>query len=147
MTKTLADTWHMTMRHVMELLRQPIWIFVTLVQPIIWLLLFGALFESVTDIPGFGSDNYIEFREKPYEQFLAAKAAKQETTLLELLVEGGQGSSSEFYRQGEPIQPGYDGCHSFSIPIRNTQARPDLLRAVKKELDCRERHDVLKRRE
>jgi hypothetical protein len=42
-------------------------------------------------------DNYIEFREKPYEQFLAAKAAKQETTLLELLVRGGQGSASEFY--------------------------------------------------
>ena len=43
-------------------------------------------------------DNYIEFREKPYEQFLAAKAAKQETTLLELLVREGQGSASEFYR-------------------------------------------------
>ena len=32
-----------------------------LVQPMIWLLLFGALFEAVTDIPGFGSDNYIQF--------------------------------------------------------------------------------------
>src|SRR5215217_5194905 len=39
-------------------------------------------------------DNYIEFREKPYEQFLAAKAAKQESTLLELLVHQGQGSAS-----------------------------------------------------
>ena len=28
---------------------------------VIWLLLFGALFETVTDIPGFGSDNYIQF--------------------------------------------------------------------------------------
>ncbi len=45
-------------------------------------------------------DNYIEFRAKPYEQFLAAKAAKQETTLLELLVHEGQGSASEFYRRG-----------------------------------------------
>ncbi len=27
----------------------------------IWLLLFGALFETVTDIPDFGSDNYIQF--------------------------------------------------------------------------------------
>jgi hypothetical protein len=45
-------------------------------------------------------DNYIEFRAKPYEQFLAAKAAKQESTLLELLVHGGQGSASEFYRPG-----------------------------------------------
>ena len=44
-------------------------------------------------------DNYIEFRVKPYEQFLAAKAAKQESTLLELLVHQGQGSASEFYRQ------------------------------------------------
>jgi hypothetical protein len=44
-------------------------------------------------------ENYIEFRAKPYEQFLAAKAAKQESTLLELLVRQGQGSASEFYRQ------------------------------------------------
>lgn len=45
-------------------------------------------------------DNYIEFRAKPYEQFLAAKAAKQESTLLEMLVQGGQGPASEFYRRG-----------------------------------------------
>src|SRR4029077_16769548 len=45
-------------------------------------------------------DNYIEFRPKPYEQFLKAKATKQEATLLELLVHQGQGSASEFYRQG-----------------------------------------------
>jgi ABC-2 type transport system permease protein len=51
----------MTIRHVMELLRQPWWILVNLIQPVIWLLLFGALFETVTDIPGFGTDSYIEF--------------------------------------------------------------------------------------
>jgi ABC-2 type transport system permease protein len=61
MIKAISDTRHMTMRHVMELLRQPWWIFVNLVQPVIWLLLFGALFESVTDIPGFGSTDYIQF--------------------------------------------------------------------------------------
>jgi ABC-2 type transport system permease protein len=61
MIKAIADTRHMTMRHVMELLRQPWWILVNLVQPVIWLLLFGALFESVTDIPGFGSTDYIQF--------------------------------------------------------------------------------------
>ncbi|MGO9468015.1 MAG: hypothetical protein ACLQVF_28105 [Isosphaeraceae bacterium] len=44
-------------------------------------------------------DNYIEFRAKPYEQFLEAKAAKQESTLLESLVRQGQGSASEFYSQ------------------------------------------------
>jgi ABC-2 type transport system permease protein len=61
MTKTIADTRYMTVRHVMELLRQPWWIFVNLVQPVIWLLLFGALFETVSDIPGWGSESYIEF--------------------------------------------------------------------------------------
>jgi ABC-2 type transport system permease protein len=59
--KALRDTQHMTVRHLMALWRQPWWIAVSLVQPVIWLLLFGALFETVTDIPGFGSDNYIQF--------------------------------------------------------------------------------------
>ncbi len=59
--KALRDTQHMTVRHLMALWRQPWWIAVSLVQPVIWLLLFGALFKSVTDIPGFGSSNYIQF--------------------------------------------------------------------------------------
>jgi ABC-2 type transport system permease protein len=59
--KVLRDTGHMTVRHLMALWRQPWWIAVSLVQPVIWLLLFGALFKAVTDIPGFGSSNYIEF--------------------------------------------------------------------------------------
>jgi hypothetical protein len=44
-------------------------------------------------------DNYIKFRAKPYEKFLAATAAKQESTLLDLLSHQGQGSGSEFYHQ------------------------------------------------
>jgi ABC-2 type transport system permease protein len=59
--RAIADSSHMARRHVMELVRQPWWILVNLVQPVIWLLLFGALFETITDVPGFGSDNYIEF--------------------------------------------------------------------------------------
>jgi ABC-2 type transport system permease protein len=61
MTAVANDTWQMTLRHLRALIRQPIWIFVTLVQPVIWLLLFGALFEKVTEIPGFTSGNYIDF--------------------------------------------------------------------------------------
>jgi ABC-2 type transport system permease protein len=59
--KAVRDTAHMTVRHLMALWRQPWWIAVSLVQPVIWLLLFGALFESVTNIPGFVSTNYIQF--------------------------------------------------------------------------------------
>jgi hypothetical protein len=43
-------------------------------------------------------DNYIKYRAKPYEKFLQATAAEQESTLLDMLVR--QGSASEFYRQG-----------------------------------------------
>src|SRR5918912_368108 len=58
---TLArHTFYMT-RHVRELLRQPWWIAVTLVQPVIWLLLYGALFKKVVEIPGFHGGSYIEF--------------------------------------------------------------------------------------
>jgi ABC-2 type transport system permease protein len=59
--KALQDTAHLATRHLMALWRQPWWIAIALMQPIIWLLLFGALFQAITDIPGFGSDNYIQF--------------------------------------------------------------------------------------
>lgn len=59
--KAVSDIAHMTVRHLMALWRQPWWIAISLVQPVIWLLLFGALFQTVADIPGFGSDNYIQF--------------------------------------------------------------------------------------
>lgn len=57
----LRHTWVMTVRHVMRLVRQPWYIAVTLVQPIVWLLLYGALFRKAVEIPGFKSDSYIEF--------------------------------------------------------------------------------------
>ena len=58
---TLEHGFYMMNRHLLNLWRQPIWIAVTLVQPIIWLLLYGALFKSVTRIPGFHSHSYIQF--------------------------------------------------------------------------------------
>jgi ABC-2 type transport system permease protein len=57
----IAHTRYMTMTHLRQLWRQPWWIAVSLVQPVIWLLLFGALFQSVADLPGFGSDDYIVY--------------------------------------------------------------------------------------
>lgn len=57
----VADTFHLLIRHVRTTLRIPIWIVVTLTQPVIWLTLYGQLFRRVVDIPGFGSDSYIQF--------------------------------------------------------------------------------------
>jgi ABC-2 type transport system permease protein len=58
---TLAHSRYMTLRHLRELWRQPWYVAITLVQPVIWLLLFGALFKRVVEIPGFGGGNYIDF--------------------------------------------------------------------------------------
>jgi ABC-2 type transport system permease protein len=58
---TLTHSWFMTIRHIRALIRQPIWVFITLVQPLIWLLLYGALFKRVVEIPGFGAGSYLDF--------------------------------------------------------------------------------------
>ena len=57
----IQQTLHMTARHLRELWRQPWFVAVTLVQPVIWLLLFGALFKKVVEIPGFQATSYIQF--------------------------------------------------------------------------------------
>jgi ABC-2 type transport system permease protein len=49
------------LRYIRVLLRTPAWIGISLVQPVIWLLLFGALFERTADIPGFAGGSYVEF--------------------------------------------------------------------------------------
>jgi ABC-2 type transport system permease protein len=51
----------MTVRHLRALARQPWYIAISLVQPVIWLVLFGALFERVVELPGFGDDSYVDF--------------------------------------------------------------------------------------
>jgi len=51
----------MTTRHLREIWRQPWYVAITLVQPVIWLLLFGALFKRVVEIPGFGGGDYVDF--------------------------------------------------------------------------------------
>ena len=57
----IKQTLFMTLRHLRELWRQPWFVGVTLVQPIIWLLLFGALFKKIVEIPGFHGHSYITF--------------------------------------------------------------------------------------
>jgi ABC-2 type transport system permease protein len=58
----ITDSALLTMRSVRTLLRQPAYLAISLVQPVIWLLLFGALFRSVVHLPGFGGGmTYLEF--------------------------------------------------------------------------------------
>ena len=60
MTRT-RQTLLVSMRGIRVLIRQPAYLGITLTQPIIWLLLFGALFKAVTQIPGFHGGSYIDF--------------------------------------------------------------------------------------
>ena len=59
--RALRHSWYITLRNLRRLLRQPAWVAITLIQPMIWLLLFGALFKSVVQIPGFKGGSYIEY--------------------------------------------------------------------------------------
>jgi ABC-2 type transport system permease protein len=61
MTTAVAHSWHMTIRHLRFLSRQPWLISISLVQPVVWLLLFGQLFKRIVEIPGFSSGSYITF--------------------------------------------------------------------------------------
>jgi ABC-2 type transport system permease protein len=61
MNAFLSDTWYLLLRHVRTTLRLPIWIAVTLIQPVIWLTIYGQLFRRVVEIPGFGAASYIQF--------------------------------------------------------------------------------------
>ena len=49
----LSDSWYLTGRKLQALVRQPYVLAFSVVQPAIWLFLFGELFHKVIDIPGF----------------------------------------------------------------------------------------------
>ncbi|MHB8059744.1 MAG: ABC transporter permease [Gaiellaceae bacterium] len=61
MKELLQHSVTMTDRDLRRLVRQPWWIVVSLIQPVVWLLLFGPLFKNIADIPGFKAPSYIQF--------------------------------------------------------------------------------------
>jgi ABC-2 type transport system permease protein len=64
-----------TLRGIRVLLRNPAYLGITLTQPIIWLLLFGALFKAITRIPGFDGGSYINFLTPGVVVMLAVSSA------------------------------------------------------------------------
>ena len=41
--------------------RQPAYLVIMLIQPVIWLFLFGSLFRKVVELPGFGTASYLDY--------------------------------------------------------------------------------------
>ncbi len=60
MTFLMHSCW-IAIRQIRALIRQPWYIAFTLVQPIVWILLYGQLFKRVVEIPGFNATSYISF--------------------------------------------------------------------------------------
>jgi ABC-2 type transport system permease protein len=71
----LRQTWQVSLRGVRVLMREPAYLGITLTQPLIWLLLFGALFKAVTRIPGFDGGSYIDFLTPGVVVMLAVSSA------------------------------------------------------------------------
>lgn len=61
MSNMAVDTWWLTGRRLKALATQPIYAIVMLVQPVIWLFLFGSLFRRVVELPGFGTSSYLDY--------------------------------------------------------------------------------------
>lgn len=60
-TAVLVQPAHVAARYLRALGRQPLYVVMQLVQPLIWLLLFGQLFKSVVQLHGFGASSYITY--------------------------------------------------------------------------------------
>jgi ABC-2 type transport system permease protein len=58
--QTMRQTGWMVVRQARNLMREPIWIAMMVIQPMLWLLLYGQLF-SKTGAQGHGSGTYTEF--------------------------------------------------------------------------------------
>ncbi|MEM7355499.1 MAG: ABC transporter permease [Acidobacteriota bacterium] len=57
----LRDTWYLFIRLVRINRRMPVFLLLSIMQPVLWMLLFGQLFTRVTSLPGFEAESYIQF--------------------------------------------------------------------------------------
>src|SRR6202040_3642115 len=53
--KLLSDTWLMFQRYLFVFLRNPAWVAIGVLQPVLYLVLFAPLLKSLTETPGFPS--------------------------------------------------------------------------------------------
>jgi ABC-2 type transport system permease protein len=61
MTTIATHTSLMTGRQLRALARQPAYLVISLIQPVIWLFLFGSLFRKIVELPGFGTASYLDY--------------------------------------------------------------------------------------
>lgn len=57
----VADTAALLKKYLLMTWRMPIWTFFGLIQPLLWLIIFGQLFKNLSRLPGFPEADYIQF--------------------------------------------------------------------------------------
>lgn len=57
----LADTWYLFGKYMRITIRMPWWSLFTLIQPLIWLLIFSQMFKNIAELPGFPTGSYVDF--------------------------------------------------------------------------------------
>ncbi len=57
----LRDTWYLYVRLIRITRRMPVFLVLSILQPVLWILLFGQLFNAVNTIEGFEARSYIQF--------------------------------------------------------------------------------------
>jgi ABC-2 type transport system permease protein len=57
----ILDTWYLFIRNLRNSIRVPMLWAMSLIQPLIWLLLFGQLFKNIVNVPGFPTQNYLAY--------------------------------------------------------------------------------------
>ncbi len=65
MREAVRETWAIFTRWVRKIFRRPTFLFFSLIQPLVWFLLFTQAFQAVANIPGFeritGTSSYLTF--------------------------------------------------------------------------------------
>ena len=57
----MKDWWYLFLRQVRSSRRMPAVLFLAIFQPIVWVVLFSQLFQSIASVPGFDEKSYITF--------------------------------------------------------------------------------------
>ncbi len=56
-----ADLWYLFLRLLRANLRMPVFMLISIVQPLLWVLLFGQLFQAMARLPELGGGSYVQF--------------------------------------------------------------------------------------
>ena len=57
----LTDTWHLFYKYFIITVRMPMWSLFGLIQPLLWLIIFSALFSHFAQVPGFPAASYVDY--------------------------------------------------------------------------------------